>query len=482
VIVVLFGATGLVGRALALRLRRDRHVVRAWVRDPVRARGLLGAEVEQIAASDDDGALVELLDGCDAIVNVAGEPVAQRWSSRVRSRLVDSRVGLNDRITAALVRCARRPKVWVQASAVGYYGDRGDELVDETAVPGTGFLADLCRSWEASALAASPLGVRVVCLRIGLVLAGDGGVLPTMAAPARWGLGAVLGDGRQHVPWIHLVDLVELFVAALADDRYAGAINAVAPAPVTHRSFVDAISRTLRRPRVARVPGLALRLALGEAAVVVLGGQRVMPMRACELGLRFEFPTLETALNDLLGSASAPSIVAVESWPASAYLDRRRPSFCLESRVSLTSPLAEVMSFFAKAENLGAMTPAHMAFGILGEAPQEIHEGSTIDYEIQLGVVPLRWRTRIERVDAAGFVDCQLRGPYRCWYHEHRFERSTRGTEMIDRVWYAPPLGALGRIAQWLVVAGQLRRIFAHRRRCAQLRFGDAARAPTTNR
>ncbi len=470
--IALFGATGLVGRALALRLRRDGHTVRVWARDPVRARGLLGAEVEIVAAGAGQAELAGCLEGCDAIVNVAGEPVAQRWSRRVRARLFDSRVGLNRRITAALGACRVGPKVWVQASAVGFYGDRDEEVLDEHSAPGEGFLASLCRDWESAAMAAGELGLRVVCLRIGLVLATDGGVLPTMAAPTRFGLGAALGGGQQAMPWIHLGDLAELFVTALTDDRYIGAINATAPTPVHHDAFVDAIASHLNRPRLLRVPAFALRAALGEAAAVVLCGQHAVPVRALALGFRFAFTTLDAALGDLLGTASAPTIAAVSSWPAGAYLDGRRPRYCLETRVELACPIDEVLPFFARAENLGAMTPAHMAFEILETTTPEIRAGTTIDYRIRVGPMPLRWRTRIDRIDDRGFVDCQLRGPYRAWFHEHSFESSAQGTTMIDRVWYAPPLGVLGRLAQWLFIGRELRHIFGFRRRCALLRFG----------
>lgn len=450
--------------------------MRAWVRDPKRARGLLGAEVEIVAASGEPRAMVEMLEGCDAILNVAGEPVAQRWSKGVRARLVDSRVALNRRIGDALDACRQAPRVWLQASAVGYYGDRGDALLDEDASAGEGFLAALCRDWEASALAPRARPVRVACLRIGLVLAQDGGVLPTMATPTRLGLGATLGSGRQWVPWIHIDDLVALFVTALHDDRYVGAINAVAPEPVRMRELADAIARQLRRPRWLRVPGFALRLGLGEASAVVLCGQRVLPRRAAALGFGFAYAELPAALDDLLGDRTAPSITAAADWPASAYLADRTPRYCLETRIELAQPIDAVMPFFERAENLGAMTPSHMAFEILGDAPASIERGTIIDYRIRLGPIPLRWRTRIDRYDADGFVDTQLRGPYRAWYHEHHFEAVGDRTVMVDRVWYAPPLGILGAIAHRLFIRGQLRAIFSHRHHAATLRFGDAAR------
>jgi uncharacterized protein len=302
-LVLVFGATGLVGRAACRRLLGDGHRVIAWVRTPDAARTALGAEVELVDAGGGDAALAGALGRADAILNLAGESVLRRWNEAGRAAIEQSRVGLNRRIVAALQPLAKRPRVWVQASAIGYYGDRGDELLDESSSRGEGFLAELCEQWEASALAAAALGVRVACVRIGVVLAADGGALAQMLPTARLGLGAALGSGRQWLPWIHLADLVELLGFALADERCEGVLIGTAPAPVVQHEFARALGRALHRPvwpRWLGVPGFALRAGLGEAASAVLGSQRTAPTRALSLGFRFGFPDVDAALADVL--------------------------------------------------------------------------------------------------------------------------------------------------------------------------------------
>lgn len=306
--VLVFGATGLLGQTLCRRLLGDGHRVRAWVRNPDAGRVALGAEIELVDAAGGDSALGRALERVDAIINLAGESVLQRWSEAGRAAIIDSRVGLNTRIVAALEASSRRPSVWVQASAVGYFGDRGDEALDESSTPGTGFLAELCVQWEASARAAVALGVRVVCVRIGVVLAPDGGALAQMLPTARWGLGAALGSGRQFLPWIHRDDLVAMLCFAMTDARCDDALVGTAPTPVRQHEFAQALGRALGRPvwpRWMGVPGFALRAGLGEAATAVLGSQRATPARAQALGFRFAFPTVDEALADLLRPTSA---------------------------------------------------------------------------------------------------------------------------------------------------------------------------------
>jgi uncharacterized protein len=476
--VLLLGATGLVGRALALRLARDGHQVSALVRKLDAARGLLGGDVELIAMRPGDDALRDAVAGCDAVVNLAGAPIARRWSARVRAEAIASRVDLNRALARAVAACDPRPRVLVAASAVGIYGDRGDEVLDEDATLGEGWLAQVCRDWEAAARESEAHGVRVACVRIGVVLASDGGALAALLPTTRLGLGAVLGSGRQFMPWIELLDLVELLATAMVDERYTGAINATAPTPVRNRELVRALARALGRPQLFRVPGFFLRLALGEAAQIVLHGQRVVPTRALALGFRFRHEQLATALHELVQGRVALDIArVVDRRPSSAYLDERPPRWRLETSIRLAAPVDQVVAFFGRTQNLGAMTPLGMGFAILGEPPDQVREGTTIDYRVKVGRLALRWRTRIDRVDERGFADSQLRGPYRAWYHEHEFIADGDGTVMTDRVWYALPFGPLGAIAHPLFVAPQLRRIFQHRTRCAVLRFGDGGAA-----
>ncbi|MEM7155618.1 MAG: TIGR01777 family oxidoreductase [Myxococcota bacterium] len=472
--ILITGATGLVGRALTLRLQRDGHQVVAWVRNPVAAAGTLGAQVELLPTDEGDAGLARAMEQVDAVVNLAGAPVAKRWTANHRQAMRSSRVGVTQRLVDAMASASSKPRVLVSGSAVGWYGDRGDEVLDEDSAPGEGYLAQLCREWEGAAEGAREHGVRLCTLRIGVVLDGEGGALATMRPSFAAGLGAAIGSGRQFMPLIHLRDLVELVVQALTDERYEGAINAVSPCAVSNRDFSKALARALGRPMLLKVPGFALRLALGDAAAIVLASQRVVPRRLEELGFSFRFSQLDAMLADAVdrGHAHVQIGPAVDV-PQSDYLSRRRPRYLLEQRTLIGAPLAEVFELFCRAENLGVMTPSGLGFEIQTPGKLDMAAGTQIAYQIRLGPVPMGWLTNIEVWEQGQrFVDAQLRGPYRCWYHEHRFEADGDRTLMVDRVWYAPPLGLLGRVANWMFVAKTLRRIFGYRRRAIDLRFG----------
>ena len=298
--IVITGATGLVGRRLVERLKARGHGLRAWVRSPASAARTLGPEVQLVDASGGSSAMRVAIADADAIVNLAGEPViGRRWSAAQKQALRASRIGVTDLIVDAIA-AAPRPRVLVSTSAVGYYGDTGAREVDEHSPPGTDFLAALSSDWEAAALRAEAHGTRVCIVRIGLVLGRDGGVLGTMMPPFRLGLGGPIGSGEQYFPWVHIDDLVGMQIAALERDDIHGPLLAVAPGIVTNREFAAALGRALHRPAVLRVPGFALRLALGESATALLAGQRAVPRRTQALGLGFQFPELGPALADLL--------------------------------------------------------------------------------------------------------------------------------------------------------------------------------------
>ena len=298
--IVITGATGLVGRRLVERLKARGHGLRAWVRSPASAARTLGPEVELVDASGGSSAMRVAIADADAIVNLAGEPViGRRWSAAQKQALRASRIGVTDLIVDAIA-AAPRPRVLVSTSAVGYYGDTGAREVDEHSPPGTDFLAALSSDWEAAALRAEAHGTRVCIVRIGLVLGRDGGVLGTMMPPFRLGLGGPIGSGEQYFPWVHIDDLVGMQIAALERDDIHGPLLAVAPGIVTNGEFAAALGRALHRPAVLRVPGFALRLALGESATALLAGQRAVPRRTQALGLGFQFPELGPALADLI--------------------------------------------------------------------------------------------------------------------------------------------------------------------------------------
>ena len=475
--IVVTGATGFIGRALVLRLMRDGHHLTAWVRDLARARALLGPDVALVEREGLDVAIA----GADAVINLAGEPIAgKRWTARRREQLVDSRLGPTRAVVAAIRAATRRPKVLVSASASGYYGDRGDARLAEIALPGLGFAAELCTAWEAAALDAADV-TRVAIPRFGIVLGREGGALAKLAPLTRALLGGPIGGGKQWVPWVHLDDAVEAIVHLLA--RGAGPVNVVAPVPVRQRDFARALGRAVGRAAILPAPAFALRLAMGEAASVLTASQRVAPDVLEAAGFAFAHPHVEEALADLTDASEIElRRLGHDEAPDATYTRARRPRYVLVSRTELAAPLERVFPFFASAENLQLLTPPGMAFAIQTPLPIEMAPHAVIDYRLAILGVPARWRTVIERWRApragaadADFVDAQHRGPYRAWWHEHRFHRDGERTIMEDVVYYAPPLGALGALANTLVVRGQLRRIFGYRAAMIRQRFGGAS-------
>ncbi|MFT3843374.1 MAG: TIGR01777 family oxidoreductase [Myxococcaceae bacterium] len=294
---LLTGATGLIGQKLLERLGPS--IVLS--RNPERARRSMGGA--EVAAWDPEAGppRPEVFEGVDVIFHLAGEPVGEgRWTQERKRRIRDSRVVGTRNLVAGLARLTQRPRVLVCASAVGFYGNRGDELLDERSPAGSGFLADVCVEWEREAQAARPLGMRVVLVRTGLVLSPDGGALAKMLTPFRLGAGGRLGDGRQWMPWIHVEDEVGLLLHAMNDERVEGALNAVAPRPVTNRDFTEALGHAVHRPALLPVPKTALRLAFGEMSEILLVSQRALPKEAERTGYAFKYPELRQALDAMV--------------------------------------------------------------------------------------------------------------------------------------------------------------------------------------
>lgn len=468
--IVVLGATGFVGRALVLALLGRGHTVTVLARSPERARHAVPAGVD-VADFTEDAVLRAEVERADAVVNLAGEPIAgKRWTKRRKHALIDSRVEVTRRLVEAIVARSAPLPVLVSASASGWYGDRGDELLDENAPRGEGFAAELCELWEQAAHEAAPATERVCIARFGIILGRDGGALRPLERLFRLGLGGPIGGGAQWMPWIHLDDAVGAVVRLVEDPQLRGIVAVTAPTPARQRDFAAALGAALHRPALVPAPSFALRALLGEAASIVLASQRLLPRVLAGAGFAFRFPTLPLALADLVDDGVC--VAPVVEVPASAgYLRARRPRYTLTARTELDAPLDEVFAFFSSPGNLAALTPPELGFEILGDPP-EMGSGTVIDYKIRVGGAPLRWRTRIEQWEqGAGFVDSQERGPYRAWWHEHRFTEHDGKTIMEDTVHYAPPLGPIGALANRLVVERMLRRIFGYRRAAIRHRF-----------
>jgi len=294
---VITGGTGFIGEALCRRLAARGETLTVLTRDPARTARVLPPGTRTVAR------IAELPAGepVDAVINLAGEPIASgRWSAARKRRLEESRIGLTQELVHWMARATPRPRVLLSASAIGFYGDQGDAPVTEASAPHPEYTHALCDAWETAAFAARTHGIRTAVLRIGLVVGPGGGFLARMLPPFRLGLGGPIGSGRQWMSWIHREDLLGLIDFVLANEELDGVLNATAPNPVTGRDFARTLGRVLRRPALLPAPALAFRLAFGEMSRLLLTGQRVLPARALETGFRFRFADLEPALCDAL--------------------------------------------------------------------------------------------------------------------------------------------------------------------------------------
>lgn len=293
--IVIAGGSGFLGRKLARRLSTDGHTVQILTR-----RSAASSDAITWNPDGSPGALPQHLDGADAVVNLAGEPIARwPWTAARKEAIRSSRVLSTRTLARAIATCKRPPAVFVSASGVGYYGPHGDELVTEATPPGADFLARVCIEWEQEARAAESTATRLCIIRTGLALSADEGALKLMLPAFRLGLGGPLGSGQQYVPWIHVDDWTALAAWLINTDRAVGAFNASAPEPVTNRTFAHAIGRAVRRPAILPAPAFAMRLVLGEMAAMLLTGQRALPAHAEQLGFRFSYRAIDPALRGL---------------------------------------------------------------------------------------------------------------------------------------------------------------------------------------
>lgn len=432
--VLITGATGFVGSAVVRHLES------------------LGHETRQLSRPRDwdpeTGSInPERIEGFDAVIHLAGENIASsRWTEARKRAILSSRVKGTSLLAQTLCKLAWPPKVLITASAIGYYGDRGSDILTEDSPAGTGFLADVCKAWESAAAPAARCGIRVASLRIGIVLGPNGGALEQMRTVFRLGAGGTLGSGKQYMSWITIEDLCRSIEHVLTHDSLEGPVNAVAPRPVTNRAFTKALGAAVRRPALLPVPHFAARLALGELADALLfASARVVPEKLEASGFRFEDNDIRLALAKNVGGLP---VLRSEQW--------------------IPRPATEVFPFFASAANLNRITPPWLDFEVLNPNV-EIRTGALLDYKLRLHGIPLRWQSEIlDWSPPYRFVDLQRRGPYTLWIHEHRFEPVNGGTLAHDTVWYAAPGG---NAVRKLLIDRDLERIFSYRRHCLEKHF-----------
>ncbi len=453
--VAITGASGFIGRALVAALVQRGDTVVALGRDP-EALPFSKPVLRRRFDPNDARPQPDAFEAVDAVVHLAGETVAGRWTARKKRAIRDSRVLGTRHVVASLAACTSRPATLLCASAVGLYGSRGDEPLEESARAGGGFLAEVCAQWEAAACDAEALGIRVARLRTGVVL-GEGGALAAMATPFKLGLGGPFGSGRQFVPWIHIDDLVALYLCAL-DRDLRGAINAVTPDYATSSRFSQALGMALGRPALLPAPGFALRIALGEFAGTLLASQLVIPARAIDADFSWKYPILENAM--LAATRSHSRTVPIAKFESSQVVD---------------ATLDEVFAFFSDPRNLQSLTPPALSFAFR-RLPRAIERGTLISYKLRLHGFPISWDTLIAQWEPPyRFVDVQLHGPYALWHHEHTFEEVAGGVRIVDRVRYVLPFLPLGALLRSFVKR-DVEQIFAFRKIAILSAFGGRTR------
>lgn len=450
--ILILGGTGFVGQELGLHFVRLGHSVRLATRRPDDLRGRLAFPCSLHAwKSVNDPVPAAALEGCDVVVNLVGESIASHaWTSKRRARIRDSRLDS----VAALGRGLQamqgpRPKVLIQSSAIGFYGDRGDEELREGSAPGRGFLAETCTAWEAAARELeAPSGLRLVTCRFGMVLGASGGALPQLQFVYSLGLGGRLGSGKQWVSWIHIDDLVRLISTAVDDERWRGVVNVSSPEPCTFAAFNRALGVEGRYGHWMAVPKPAVKIVMGRRSALVLDSARVRPEAARRLGFEFRFKDIEGALRDLCGGSDARHInrIVVRQW--------------------IPIPPDRLWPFFTDAHNLEKLVPPFLRFHVDKLSTPEIRDGTHITYRLKLHGLPIGWQSLISEWEPGRmFVDEQLRGPYALWRHLHAFEPLAGGTVMTDDVRYRVPLAPLGALAAGLYVQKDVRKIFEYRTR-----------------
>jgi uncharacterized protein (TIGR01777 family) len=304
--IVIAGGTGLIGSALAESLHTKGHEVLIISRDPAKVHG------NYHPVSWDESSLLENLAGSDVVINLAGaslageNPLNMRWTKARKDKIINSRLDAGKKLLQAIRKLDNKPEAFVQASAIGFYGNQGHETADETSDPGNDFLADVCREWEASTAGIEKDGLRRIVIRIGLVLSKSGGLLPLLALPFRLFVGGRIGTGKQYLSWIHIDDLVRAISFLINDPQHQGVFNLTSPTPETNQAFSQSLAKQLHRPNWLTIPSPILKVALGEAATLALDGRPVLPVRLINAGYPFRYQDLGECLQSLLNQYPEP--------------------------------------------------------------------------------------------------------------------------------------------------------------------------------
>ena len=452
--ILVTGATGFVGKKLVSELVNRGHKVSILSRDSKSAQRRMPIECE-IHRWEPElyPPPSQAFDDVNAVIHLAGANIADgRWTSSRKKSIRDSRVLSTRNLVSTLKSLQNPPKIFLSASAIGFYGNQKLVELYEDLEPGSGFLAEVCKEWEHEAFVAKDHNIRTIALRIGLVLGYEGGALKKMLPPFWAGLGGNLSDGSQWMSWIHIKDLVSMIIHSIENKSVEGAYNAVSFEPVTNKIFTKCLAKILRRPAFFPVPKFVLKIILGEMSDLLLGSLKVSSTKIIETGFDFKYPDLSSALSDICKNPNNEFVV--EHW--------------------IPLPIDKMFSFFKEPKNLEKITPDYLKFKVLNQSSVEINKGTKINYRLKLHGIPIWWQSKIVDWEPNHkFSDIQTHGPYNHWYHTHEFEEKDGGTLIRDHVKYKLPFGIPGNCLAGSWVQKDLENIFAFRKKKIQEIFKD---------
>lgn len=460
--ILITGATGLVGKRLIEGLLDHGYTnINVLTRNIEKAKKESTLPVQHFAWNIDQGIIDEkALQNVDIVFNLAGENIADgRWSDSKKRRILSSRTQIPKLLWNSFARINHSPKKFISSSAVGIYGDRQDEsitLESELSPTGDDFLGDVCKKWEEAVHNKAPKETECYSLRTGVVLSSQGGALTKMLPAFKAGVAGRLGTGQQYMSWVHIDDLISQFIFIMENEIPLRYLNGVSPAPVTNIEFTQILGKILHRPTLFPVPAFALKLIFGEMSSVLLKGQKVIPQEWEKLGFKFQYPELTGALGHILEQDLNGEFELLRY----QYIPRQ---------------IEHVFDFFSKAENLEEITPKSLNFKIISKSTSDIQTDTKINYKLKVHGIPMNWQGQIlDYRENECFIDDQLKGPYKKWYHRHNFIAARDGGTIIrDRVTYKLPFGILGSIVAGWLVTKDVQNIFKYRFKIVEQKFNQ---------
>lgn len=456
--ILITGATGLVGHHLCLELCKNNHHVTVLCRSKQKAQSELLFPFKFVQWDFKSPLPSGILQNIDAVIHLAGEPIAvKRWSAAQKRKIMESRTLSTQHITEALSKHSE-PITYLCASAIGYYSLsdevqtelRYEKKIDEKTSnnknngnTGSNFLRTTCQAWE-EASQIKKENVSTITLRIGAVLSSRGGLLKKLQPVFQSALAGPIGNGQQWLSWIHLKDLVRL-ILFLVENKKTGVYNATSPYPCTNKTFTQTLAQTIGRPAVLPVPKTVLQLMMGELSVLATGSQRILPEKALQDGFVFTYAKINEALSDI--------------YPMNGF------HHTFENHQWFNKPLDETFKFFCDPKKLEEITPSSLQFKTLSCSTPDVKKGSLIEYKLKIRGAPIKWKTLITEFDENKmFVDIQLKGPYSLWHHTHQFTPANGGTIVSDQVYYRLPMGIVGEVFAGNFVKKDVEKIFSFRK------------------